>query len=76
VTVTEAEIAAAVRLAAEEARLVVEPSGALPIAAMRFHAAEAGIAGLSGPIVGVVSGGNVDPDQYRGYLESPVPPEA
>ena len=61
VTVSEAEIAAAVRLAAEEARLVVEPSGALPIAAMRFHAREAGLVGLVGPIVGVVSGGNVDP---------------
>ena len=56
VTVSEAEIAAAVRLAAEEARLVVEPSGALPIAAMRFRAAEAGLVGLEGPIVGVVSG--------------------
>ena len=42
ITVSELEIAAAVRLAAEEARLVVEPSGALVIAAMRFHAAEAG----------------------------------
>jgi len=76
VTVTEGEIAAAVRLAAEEARLVVEPSGALPIAAMRFHAAEAGITGLDGPIVGIVSGGNVDPDRYRRYLEAPIPPEA
>ena len=76
VTVSEAEIAAAVRLAAEEARLVVEPSGALPIAAMRFHAAEAGLVGLAGPIVGVVSGGNVDPDRYVAYLESPIPPEA
>ena len=76
VTVTEAEIAAAVRLAAEEARLVVEPSGALSIAAMRFHAAESGIAGLDGPIVGVVSGGNVDPDRYLRYLEAPIPPEA
>jgi threonine dehydratase len=75
VTVSEAEIAAAVRLAAEEARLVVEPSGALPVAAMRFHAAEAGLAGLDGPVVGVVSGGNVDPDAYRRYLEAPVPPE-
>ncbi len=36
---TEAEIAAAVRLAAEWSRLVVEPSGALGIAAMAFHAA-------------------------------------
>jgi threonine dehydratase len=75
VTVTEAEIAAAVRLGAEEARLVVEPSGALPIAAMRFHAAEAGLTGLDGPIVGVVSGGNVDPDRYLAYLDASVPPE-
>jgi threonine dehydratase len=78
ITVSEAEIAAAVRLAAEEARLVVEPSGALSMAAMRFHAAEAGLAGPdrpAGPIVGVVSGGNVDPDLYLGYLRSPIPPE-
>ncbi len=76
IAVSELEIAAAVRLAAEEARLVVEPSGGLPIAAMRFHAHEAGIADLDGPIVGVVSGGNVDPDRYLGYLEAPIPPEA
>ena len=75
VTVSEAEIAAAVRLAAEEARLVVEPSGALPIAAMRFRAAEAGLAALDGPIVGVVSGGNVDPDRYLEYLRAELPPE-
>ncbi len=75
ITVSEAEIAAAVRLGAEEARLVVEPSGALPIAAMRFRAAEAGLAGLDGPIVGVVSGGNVDPDRFLEYLEAVVPPE-
>ena len=75
VTVSEAEIAGAVRLAAEEARLVVEPSGALAVAAMRFRAAEAGLVGLEGPIVGVVSGGNVDPDRYLAYLEAPIPPE-
>jgi threonine dehydratase len=75
VTVSEAEIAAAVRLAAEEARLVVEPSGALPVAAMRFRAAEAGIEELDGPVVGVVSGGNVDPDRFLAYLEAPLPPE-
>jgi len=76
VTVSEAEIEAGVRLGAEEARLVVEPSGALTIAALRFHAAEAGLTGLGGPVVGVVSGGNVDPDRYLGYLEAPIPPEA
>jgi len=75
VTVSEAEIAAAVRLAAEEARLVVEPSGALSIAAMRFHAAELGLDPVAGPIVGVISGGNVDPELYRGYLAAPLPPE-
>jgi threonine dehydratase len=73
VTVTEAEIAAAVRLAAEESRLVVEPSGALSIAAARFHAAELGLAGLDGTVVAVISGGNVDPERYRELLASPVP---
>jgi threonine dehydratase len=75
VTVTEAEIAAAVRLASERSRLVVEPSGALSIAAMAFHSAELGLDRATGPIVAVVSGGNVDPDAYRGYLTSPIPPE-
>ena len=76
VTVTEAEIAAAVRLAAEEARLVVEPSGR---SGHRGHAVprrRAGLVGLDGPVVGVVSGGNVDPERYRAYLEAPIPPEA
>jgi threonine dehydratase len=73
VTVSEAEIAAAVRLAAEESRLVAEPSGALSIAALRFRAAEAGVATISGPIVAIVSGGNVDPERYRSLLASPIP---
>ena len=73
VTVSEAEIAAAVRLAAEESRLVVEPSGALSVAAMAFRSAEAGLDGLIGPIVAVVSGGNVDPDRYRALLGAPIP---
>jgi threonine dehydratase len=73
VTVSEEEIAAAVRLAAEWSRLVVEPSGALSIAALRFRAREAGLAGLDGPVVAVVSGGNVDPVRYRDYLSAPIP---
>ena len=73
VTVSEAEIAAGVRLVAEEARLVVEPSGALAPVAARFHAREAGIAGLAGTVVAVVSGGNVDPERYRELLASPIP---
>jgi threonine dehydratase len=73
VTVSEAEIAAAVRIGAEEARLVVEPSGALSIAALRFRSMEAGLSDLDGPVVAVVSGGNVDPELYREYLEAPIP---
>jgi threonine dehydratase len=73
VTVSEEEIAAAVRLAAEECRLVVEPSGALSIAALRFRAVEAGLTAADGPVVAIVSGGNVDPDRYRVYLEAPIP---
>jgi threonine dehydratase len=73
VTVTEAEIAGAVRLAAEQCRLVVEPSGALALAAMAFHGRELGLAGLSGSVVAVVSGGNVDPVRYVDFLASPIP---
>jgi threo-3-hydroxy-L-aspartate ammonia-lyase len=72
VSVSEAEIAAAVRLVAEESRLVAEPSGALSVAALRFRAAEAGLDGIDGPVVAVVSGGNVDPARYRELLESPL----
>jgi threo-3-hydroxy-L-aspartate ammonia-lyase len=68
VTVSEDEIVAAVRLAAEECRLIVEPSGALSIAALRFRAAEAGLTGLAGSRVAVVSGGNLDPQRYRELL--------
>jgi threonine dehydratase len=76
VTVSESEIAAGVRLAAEESRLVAEPSGALTVAAMAFRSAEAGLDGLDGPIVAVVSGGNVDPERYRAFLETPLPRES
>jgi threonine dehydratase len=75
VTVSEAEIAAAVRLAAERSRLVVEPSGALGIAALAFHAVELGLERIDGSVVPVVSGGNVDPERYRELLAAPIPPQ-
>jgi hypothetical protein len=53
--------------------VVVEPSGALSVAALAFRAAAAGIADLDGPVVAVISGGNVDPERYRAYLEAPIP---
>jgi len=70
VTVSEAEIAAAVRLVAEESRLVAEPSGALAPAALRFRAKEAGLEDLADPVVAVVSGGNVDLERYRALLDA------
>jgi threonine dehydratase len=73
VTVEEDEIAAAVRLVAERSRLVVEPSGALVAAAAAFHWSEAGLDRVDGTVVGVVSGGNVDPERYREYLAAPIP---
>ena len=73
VTVSEEEIAATVRLIADESRLVIEPSGAVAPAAARFRAREAGIADANGTVVAVVSGGNVDPERYRELLESPLP---
>lgn len=73
VTVTEAEIAAAVRRIAEESRLVAEPSGALAAAAACYHLAEANLADARGTIVAVVSGGNVDPERYRTLLAWPPP---
>ncbi len=58
ITVTEAEIRAAMRAIVAATRLVPEPSGAVSTAALLFHAA------LLPPYktaVAVVSGGNVDP---------------
>jgi len=75
VAVSELEIAAAVRLAAERSRLVVEPSGALGVAALAFHARALGLGSAGGPVVAIVSGGNVDPERYREYLEAPIPRE-
>jgi threonine dehydratase len=73
ITVSEVEIAAGVRLAAERSRLVVEPSGALVVAALAYHADADIAAARSGPVVGIVSGGNVEPDAYLGYLAAPLP---
>jgi threonine dehydratase len=72
VTVSEAEIIDGVRLAAERARLVAEPSGALTVAALVHRIHDPLLAGLDGPLVAIVSGGNVDPDAYRDYLETPA----
>ena len=60
VTVSETEIAVAMRLAAERARLIVEPSGALALAAAHFHGPALGLDRVAGTVVAIISGGNVD----------------
>lgn len=62
--VEEQEIRRAMGVAAREARLVLEPSGATSLAGLLDHAAEL----PAGPVVVVLSGGNVDPDRYLELL--------
>ena len=59
ITVTEAEIRAAMRAIVNSARIVPEPSGAVSTAALLFHAAQLPPYKNA---VAVVSGGNVDPE--------------
>ena len=67
VTVTEDEIAAAMARLAREARLVVEPSGAVAAAAHMFRGDEL----PTGRTVAVVTGGNVDPARLSAALTAP-----
>ncbi|MEZ0068984.1 threonine dehydratase [Streptacidiphilus sp. MAP12-20] len=55
-TVSEDALARALLLCLERAKLVVEPAGASPIAALLEHGSE-----IEGPVVAVLSGGNIDP---------------
>jgi threonine dehydratase len=64
-TVSEAEIARAMVRASREARLILEPSGATSLAAWLFHAGEIP---REGPVVCLLSGGNVDRERYAELL--------
>ncbi|MCC7272311.1 MAG: pyridoxal-phosphate dependent enzyme [Alphaproteobacteria bacterium] len=64
--VGEAAIAAAMRFAFHEARLVVEGAAAVPIAAL--HAARFGE--FPSPIVAVITGDNVEPDRLLAILRA------
>ena len=72
VSVTEDEVAAAMAYAARHLRLVVEPGGAVALAAA--------LTGRAGPLtdrsVVVLSGGNVDPRLYAEILQSQAAEEA
>jgi threonine dehydratase len=60
VTVDDDQIAEAVLWMLDRARITAEPSGAATVAA-----ALAGLDGVDGPVVAVVSGGNMDPDRLE-----------
>ncbi|WP_181923899.1 threonine ammonia-lyase [Streptomyces inhibens] len=55
-TVTEDQLSSALLLCLERAKLVVEPAGASPVAALLADPGH-----FEGPVVAVLSGGNVDP---------------
>lgn len=65
VTVTEDDIAAAVRFLAITGRVVAEPSGAVATA---WWLRDRGAALRGAPVVSVVSGGNVEPAMLRDVL--------
>jgi threonine dehydratase len=68
ITVSEAEIRAAMRAVVAQARIVPEPSGAVTSAALLFHRAELPAFKTA---VAVVSGGNVDPALLAEVLTEP-----
>lgn len=73
VTVSEEAIADTVAWLFRNARLVVEPSGAVTTAAVALGLGNADLS--KGPIVAVVSGGNVAPEAFAKYVtaeRSPV----
>ncbi len=66
VVVSEQDIASSVAWLFRNARLVVEPSGAVTTAAVALGLGN--IDGSKGPVVAVVSGGNVAPEAFATYL--------
>ena len=70
ITVTEAEIRAAMRAIVAATRLVPEPSGAVSMAALLFHGDQLPVYRKA---VAVVSGGNVDPVMLAEVLTESTP---
>jgi threonine dehydratase len=66
-TVSDAEVAEAMRYAFAELKLVVEPGGSVALAALLAGKAEASAEGVT---VIILSGGNVDPDLFSRVLAS------
>jgi threonine dehydratase len=67
VTVEDAEIVEALRWLFTQTKLVAEPSGAITVAAVHGDA-RAGRVPAGGPVVAVISGGNVEASSFASYL--------
>ena len=63
--VTDEEVMKAIALAFMRLRIVVEPGGAVALAAALFHTKKCS----NDTLVAVVSGGNIDPDIFRKAIE-------
>jgi len=63
-TVDDAALVPAMRHLLDRMKLVAEPSGAITVAALM-----AGVVRVNGPVVAVLSGGNIEWDGLRGLLE-------
>lgn len=63
VTVTEDAVVDAMRFCFERLKIVVEPSGAVPLAALL-----SGVVGAPGPTVVVLSGGNIAPADFAAIV--------
>ncbi|WP_420596501.1 threonine ammonia-lyase [Deinococcus sp.] len=70
ITVTESELRRAARDTTLRARLVTEPSGAVTAAAALFRRAELG---ETGPLVAILSGGNLDTNLLLELLSEDAP---
>jgi threonine dehydratase len=66
VTVPDDAMIRAIGWLFRNARLVVEPSGSVTVAALMRGVN--GVDAASGPVVAIVSGGNVEPEQYARYI--------
>lgn len=64
VTVPDADLVEAMRFLLDRMKLVVEPSGAITVAALMTGAAR-----TRGPVVAVLSGGNIEYDGLRALLD-------
>jgi threonine dehydratase len=68
-TVDDPAIISAMQWLFRHAKIVAEPSGAITVAAAMADA-EAGRLDGRGPVVALISGGNVEPEQFAKYLLS------